>query len=119
MVARKKTTTKKKATTKTVTIGRGLKLKRGEETKLSKRPGGSSIGEYKNVKKSDFAGPSGGAPQGTYPINTRKRAIAALAYARNAPNPAGIKRAVRRKWPDLDAKSKRDEKKEDKKRKRK
>ncbi len=113
MVERKKPTKKK-----TITIGRGLKIKRGEETKLSKRPGGSSIGEYKNVKKGDFAGPSGGAPQGTYPINTRKRAIAALAYARNAPNPAGIRRAVRKKWPNLDAKSKRDEKKEDKRKKR-
>ena len=56
-----------------------------------KKPGGSNAGKY---KKGPFCGPSGGAPQGTYPVNTRKRAIAAIAYARHAPNPAGIKSCV-------------------------
>jgi len=64
-----------------------------------KRPGGSNVGRYPGVKA--FAGPSGGAPAGSYPINTRKRAVAALAYARNAPRPAGIRRAVYNKYPSL------------------
>ena len=64
-----------------------------------KRPGGSNVGRYAGVKA--FAGPSGGAPAGSYPINTRKRAVAALAYARNAPRPAGIRRAVYKKYPSL------------------
>ena len=65
-----------------------------------KKPGGSNAGKY---KKGPFCGPSGGAPKGTYPVNTRKRAISAIAYARNAPNPTGIKKCVCRHWPDLDA----------------
>lgn len=68
----------------------------------SAKPGGSNAGEY---KKSDgpFCGPSGGAPKGTYPVGTKKRARAALAYARHAPNPAGIRKCVCRHWPDLPA----------------
>lgn len=100
MVTTKKTT-KKKVSKKTITIGKGLKLKRGEEIKLSKKPGGSNVGKYKKVKKSDFAGPAGGAPPGSFPINTKKRARAALAYARNAPRPAGIKKKVYAKYPSL------------------
>jgi len=65
-----------------------------------KKPGGSNAGTY---KKGPFCGPSGGAPKGTYPVDTRKRAIAAIAYARHAPNPAGIKKCVCRHWPDLPA----------------
>lgn len=91
---------------KTVTIGRGMKIPRGKESKLEKKPGGSNVGRYKSVKRSDFAGPSGGAPAGSYPINTLKRARAALAYARNAPNPGGIRRAVYRKYPSLKKRSK-------------
>jgi hypothetical protein len=64
-----------------------------------KKPGGSNAGKYPGVK--DFAGPSGGAPKGSYPINTRKRAKAALSYARHAPNPQGIRNAVHRKYPSL------------------
>lgn len=64
-----------------------------------KKPGGSNVGKYKGVKS--FAGPSGGAPSGSYPINTRKRAKAALAYANNAPKPSGIKAAVHKKYPTL------------------
>jgi uncharacterized protein YdaT len=65
-----------------------------------KKPGGSNEGKYKS---GPFCGPSGGAPKGTYPVNTRARAIAAIAYARNAPNPAGIKGSVCRYYPDLAA----------------
>jgi hypothetical protein len=71
-------------------------------TAVRKKPGGSNVGKYKGVKS--FAGPSGGAPKGSFPINTRKRAKAALAYAHNAPKPAGIKAAVHRKFPDLGGK---------------
>ena len=65
------------------------------------KPGGSNVGQYKT--KGPFCGPSGGAPQGSFPVNTRKRAIAALAYARNAPNPGGIRSCVKKHWPDLPA----------------
>ena len=41
----------------------------------TEKPGGSNVGQYKGVKK--FCGPSGGAPKGSFPINTRARAIAA------------------------------------------
>ena len=64
-----------------------------------KKPGGSNAGKYPGVKS--FAGPSGGAPSGSYPINTRKRAKAALSYAHNAPSPGGIRKAVHRKYPSL------------------
>lgn len=63
------------------------------------KPGGSNVGKYPSVK--NFAGPSGGAPQGSFPINTRTRGAAALSYARNAPRPAGIRRAVVAKYPSL------------------
>ena len=84
-----------------VTIPKGVKVPRGKESKMEKRAGGSNYGEYKNVKPSEFAGAAGGAPKYSYPINTMKRARAALAYAHNAPNPAGIKRKVYAKYPSL------------------
>jgi hypothetical protein len=71
-------------------------------TKLSilhKRRGGSNAGKYKGI--ASFAGPSGGAPSGTFPINTKERAESALKLAHNAPNPAGIRRAVFKKYPSL------------------
>jgi len=66
-----------------------------------KRKGGSNAGKYPNVATKNFAGPSGGAPAGTYPINALARARSALQLAHNAPNPGGIKRAVYRKYPSL------------------
>jgi len=80
-----------------VKIGKGMSLKRGKEEKLSKKPGSSNIGKYKKVSKGDFCGPSGGAAPGTYPVNSKKRCSAALSYARNAPNPSGIRACVKRK----------------------
>jgi len=59
---------------KKVQIAQGVKIARGKEERMKERAGGSNVGEYKHVSKSDFAGPSGGAPQGSYPINTEKRA---------------------------------------------
>lgn len=72
-----------------------------------KKPGGSNVGKY---KKGPFCGPSGGAPAGSYPVNTRARAIAAISYARHAPRPAGIKACVCRHYSDLPACSKKKEK---------
>ena len=69
-MVRKKAEPKKKKSTKMVTIGKGMKITRKQEKKLEKKPGGSNVGEYKTVKKSEFAGPKGGAPKGSYPINT-------------------------------------------------
>jgi hypothetical protein len=63
------------------------------------KPGGSNVGRYPSVKS--FAGPSGGAPKGSFPINTPARAKSALKLAHNAPNPAGIRKAVKRKYPGL------------------
>jgi len=68
---------------------------------IREQPGSSNAGEYPNVKKSDFCGPSGGAAAGTYPVNTLARAKSALKLAHNAPNPEGIKRCVYRKYPEL------------------
>jgi hypothetical protein len=82
-------------------IGKGMKVKRGKESEMRKRPGGSNVGKYKNVSKGEFAGPAGGAPKGSYPINTKKRARAALAYAHNAPDPSGIRRKVYEEYPSL------------------
>jgi hypothetical protein len=65
------------------------------------KPGGSNVGRYPGVTA--FAGPSGGAPKGSFPINTRARGRAALSYARHAPNPSGIRRAVQAKYPSLGA----------------
>jgi len=72
------------------------------EERMRNRPGGSNYGKYPG-KKMKFAGPSGGAPGRTYPVTyddsskiDPKRVRAALAYAHNAPNPAGIRRGVAR-----------------------
>lgn len=69
-------------------------------TENKNKPGGSNAGKY---SKSDgpFAGPSGGAPTGSYPIGSKSRGKSALKLAHNAPNPSGIKSAVYRKYPDL------------------
>lgn len=97
---------KKPMKKKMVKIGKGMEVPRGQEAKMEKKQGGSNVGEYKNVSKKDFAGPSGGAPSGSYPINTKKRARAALSYAHNAPNPSGIKKAVYKKYPSMKPKGK-------------
>lgn len=89
-----------------VRIAKGVKVARGKESQMQKKAGGSNVGKYKNVKKGSFCGPSGGAPAGSFPVNTKKRARAALAYARNAPKPSGIKACVKRKWPSMGKKTK-------------
>jgi len=91
----------RKKAKRAVKIAKGVKVSRGKESKMRKKPGGSNVGKYKSVKKSAFCGPSGGAPAGSYPVNSKKRARAALAYARNAPNPSGIKACVYKKFPEF------------------
>ena len=75
------------------------KAAKKKQADARKRAGGSNVGKYKGVKA--FAGPSGGAPAGSFPINTLKRAKSALKLAHNAPRPAGIKSAVYKKYPQL------------------
>jgi hypothetical protein len=65
-------------------------------SKIREKPGESNAGKYSGVKKSNFAG-----PDKTFPINTPKRAHAALSYAHNAANPEGIKEKVYAKYPAL------------------
>ena len=84
-----------------IVIAKGKEESKAKVATAHKKPGGSNVGKYKKVPSNEFAGKAGGAPAGSYPINTRKRAKAALAYAHNAPNPAGIKAAVHKKYPGL------------------
>lgn len=78
-------------------VAKGVTLKRGEEEKIRKKAGSGSVGKYKNVSTGDFCGPSGGSSKYSYPVNSKKRCHAALAYARNAPSPEGIKKCVYKK----------------------
>lgn len=89
-----------------VTIAKGVKVARGVEEKLRKKKGGGSAGKYKRVAPKDFAGKAGGTSKVSFPIDTLKRARNALARAHFAPNPAGIKAAVYRKYPELKARAK-------------
>lgn len=86
---------------KKVTVAKGVKITRAKEKKLEKKAGGSNTGEYKTVRSGDFAGKSGGTSAFSFPINTLKRAQSALKLAHNAPDPAGIKKAVLKKYPEL------------------
>lgn len=86
---------------KKVQIAKGVKIPRGKEAKMKKKAGSGNVGKYKNVSKKEFAGPKGGSAMGSYPINTLARAKSALKLAHNAPNPAGIKQAVYKKYPEL------------------
>ena len=93
---------------KKVKIAKGVSVSKKKEKEMEKKAGGSNVGKYKKLPKGDFAGPAGGAPQGTYPINTKKRAKAALSYSRNAPNPEGIEKKVYKKFPNIKGKNKKD-----------
>lgn len=72
-------------------IGDPKIIKQEKKEREREKAGGSNVGKY---KKGPFCGPSGGSPDGSFPIDTKKRAHAALAYAHNAPNPQGIKDCV-------------------------
>ena len=91
---------------KKVTVAKGVKVSKATEKRMEKKAGSSNVGEYKKVSPKDFAGSAGGSSEYSYPINTKKRAKAALSYARNAPNPSGIKKSVYKKYPDLKPKKK-------------
>ena len=91
----------KKLAHKFARIGKGMTVSKKKEKEMQEKPGGSNVGTYKDVSKGDFAGTKGGAPKGSYPINTKKRAKSALKLAHNAPKPEGIKEAVYRKYPSL------------------
>ena len=89
-----------------VSIAKGEKVSKGTESKLKKKSGGSNVGKYKGVSQKEMAGTKGGAPKGSFPIDTKKRAKAALSYAHDAPNPEGIRQAVHKKYPGLGGKKK-------------
>jgi hypothetical protein len=65
-------------------------------SKIREKPGESNAGKYKGVKASNFAG-----PDKTFPINSLKRAKAALSYSHNAAHPSAIKEKVYNKYPGL------------------
>ncbi|HWY34684.1 MAG TPA: hypothetical protein VNX68_08555 [Nitrosopumilaceae archaeon] len=89
------------AVKKKVRLAKGVSVARGKESKERSKPGSSSAGKYKNVKPKDFAGASGGASKYSFPIPDLAHARNALARAHYAPNPAGIKAKVYKKFPEL------------------
>jgi hypothetical protein len=84
---------------------KGGKLSKEYIKKARTKPGGSNVGKktFASGKKrvGPYAGPSGGAPKGSYPIGDLKHGRAALKLAHHAPNPSGIKAAVYKKYPQL------------------
>lgn len=95
---------------KKVQIAKGVKVTKKKEKEMERKPGGSNVGNYKNVSKKDFAGPAGGAPMGSFPIPNIKKAKSALKLAHNAPNPAGIRAKVLTKYPSLRKKNEKNKK---------
>ena len=85
-----------------VTVAKGVKVKRGEESKMRAKKGSGSAGKYKTVSPKEFAGASGGASKFSFHINTLARARNALARAHFAPSPEGVRKAVYRKYPELE-----------------
>jgi len=83
----------------------GGKLSKDYIEKAREKPGGSNVGKEKFAsgakRTGPYAGPSGGAPKGSYPIPDIGHAKAAIKLSGHAPNPAGIKSAVYRKYPEL------------------
>tara|TARA_R100000030_G_scaffold99746_1_gene91292 strand:+ start:10191 stop:10628 length:438 start_codon:yes stop_codon:yes gene_type:complete len=66
-------------------------------SEIREEPGMSNAGKYPNVAKEDFCGPNG-----TYPVNTLKRAKSALKLAHNAGRRSNkIKACVYAKYPQL------------------
>ena len=83
-------------------VGQAARKPKKPRKKNKKKPSGSSnAGDYPNVKASNFAGPAGGAADGTFPINTIARARSALRLADRAPRPSGIREFVYAKYPSL------------------
>ena len=75
----------------------GYEPEEGEDKAKKKKPKYTS-------KEGPFCGKAGGMKDPkSFPVGSKKRAIAALAYARHAPKPGGIKKCVCRHWPSLPA----------------
>ena len=89
---------------KKTSVARGVSLPTKEVSRARKKAGSSNAGKYKDVKPGDFAGKSGGASKYSFPINSKHRAMSALKLAHNAPDPAGIRAAVHKKYPGLGGK---------------
>lgn len=87
--------------TKKVTVAKGVKVKRGVESKMREKKGSSSTGRYKKVSPKKFAGAAGGASKYSFPIPDLAHARNALARAHFAPDPEGIKAKVYRVYPEL------------------
>lgn len=83
----------------------GGKMSKEQIEKARKKPGGSNVSKKTfadgSKRTGPYAGPSGGAPKGSYPIPDVKHGKAAIKLSWHAPNPAGIKAAVYRKFPQL------------------
>lgn len=90
---------------KKVTVAKGVKVSRGKEEKMREKEGSSNAGKYKDVAPKSFAGKAGGAAKYSFPIDTLARARNALARSHYAPDPAGIRREVYRKYPELKLRS--------------
>lgn len=84
-----------------VKVAKGISVPRGKEERMRGQPGSSNTGKYKNVAPKDFAGAAGKSSPYSFPINTLARARNALSRAHFAPDPAGIRRAVYAKYPEL------------------
>jgi len=91
---------------KKITVAKGIKVPRGTEEKMRSKKGSSNAGKYKNVAPKDFAGKSGGADKYSFPINDIEHGRNALSRSHFAPNPAGVKEAVYKKFPALKKRAK-------------
>ena len=89
---------KKEAPKKRVVVKKEAPKKRVDKKVAVKKESPKKVRKprYADVPKELFCGPSGGARAGSYPVNSPGRAIAAMSYARFAPNPQGIKECARR-----------------------
>lgn len=89
---------------------KGGQLSKEYIKKAYEKPGGSNVGKKtfaSGAKRvGPYAGPSGGAPKGSYPIGDIRHAKAAIKMSGHAPNPQGIKEAVYKKYPQLRPKKK-------------
>jgi hypothetical protein len=86
------------------TVAKGVSIPSKEAENLRKKPGGGNSGKYKDVGSGEFAGSAGHTSPYSYPIDTKARAKSALKLAHNAPDPAGIRKAVHEKYPGLGGK---------------
>ena len=83
----------------------GGKLSKDYIAKAREKAGGSNVGKKTfasgEKRTGPYVGPSGGAPKGSYPVPDLAHAKSAIKLSGHAPNPAGIKEAVYRKFPQL------------------